>query len=130
MRDRWGGGGERSVGEQKNQRRLSAILAADMVGYTHLMEADEDGTLNAWRVARVEIIKPAITTHHGRVVKLMGDGFLAEFSAVTDAMHCAVALQAGLTKSDWGFRMGVNLGDVVEEAGYIYGEGVNIAARL
>ncbi len=118
------------MSEPENKRRLSAILAADMVGYTRLMEADEDGTLNAWRLARTKIIEPAIASHHGRIVKLTGDGFLAEFSAVTDAMHCALALQTNLAGGDLVFRMSVNLGDVVEEAGDIYGEGVNIAARL
>ena len=118
------------MSEQGNKRRLSAILAADIVGYTRLMEADEDGTLHAWRRARAEIIDPAIATHHGRIVKLTGDGFLAEFAAVGDAVQCAVGLQAGLAASGLAFRMGVNLGDIVEEAGDIYGEGVNIAARL
>lgn len=107
------------MSESENKRRLSAILAADMVGYTRLMEADEDGTLNAWRLARTKIIEPAIASHHGRIVKLTGDGFLAEFSAVTDAMHCALALQTNLAGGDLVFRMGVNLGDVVEEAGDI-----------
>ena len=118
------------MGGQGNQRRLSAILAADIAGYTRLMEADEDGTLDAWRSARAEIIEPSTAAHHGRIVKLMGDGFLAEFAAVSDAVRCAVALQADLADSGFAFRMGINLGDVVEEAGDIYGEGVNIAARL
>jgi adenylate cyclase len=122
--------GQGTLSGQDIKRRLSAILAADIVGYTRLMEVDEDGTLAAWRGARADIIEPAIARHHGRIVKLTGDGFLAEFAAVSDAVVCAVALQTALDAGTLAFRMGINLGDVVEEAGDIYGEGVNIAARL
>jgi adenylate cyclase len=120
------------------ERRLAAILAADVVGYTALMGADEVGTLRRLTDLRQEILEPLITKHHGRVVKLMGDGLLVEFASVVDSVTCALAWQRDITKhqadSDTDtrlrFRIGINLGDVIVEGGDIHGDGVNIAARL
>lgn len=111
-------------------KRLSAILAADVVGYTRLMESDSDGTVAAWQAARSEIIDPSIAKHEGRIVKHTGDGFLAEFATVQSAVECAVAMQDGLSSSSLDFRMGVNLGDIIDDGEDIHGEGVNIAARI
>jgi adenylate cyclase len=111
-------------------KRLSAILAADIAGYTRLMEADSEGTVAAWQAARSSVIDPAITGHAGRIVKHTGDGFLAEFATVQSAVECAVAMQDGLTTSSLDFRIGVNLGDIIDDGEDIHGEGVNIAARI
>ena len=123
---------------EHTQRRLAAILAADVAGYTRLMEADEDATMNAWWMARKNIIDPAIAEHGGRIVKHTGDGFLAEFPTATSAVRCAAAMQAALAETNRGveklrrfdFRMGVNLGEIVVDDEDIYGDGVNISARL
>ena len=112
------------------QRRLSAILAADVAGYTQLVEQDTDGTVAAWQAARADVIDSAISEHSGRIVKHTGDGFLAEFPTVEDAVRCAIVMQEGLRTSPLDFRMGVNLGDVVDDGEDIHGEGVNIAARI
>ena len=112
------------------ERRLAAILAADVVGYTRLMEQDTDGTVAAWRAACSDIIDPAIADYSGHIVKHTGDGFLAEFIAVQDAVTCAVAMQDGLAASPLDFRMGINLGDIIDDGNDIHGEGVNIAARI
>ncbi len=120
------------------ERRLAAILAADVVGYSRLMEADEVATLNALRAHRDEVITPAVERHHGRVVKLMGDGTLMEFASVVDAMECAVAIQSAMAERNDGLpvearfdlRIGINLGDVMVEDDDLYGDGVNVAARL
>ena len=116
------------------ERRLSAILAADMVGYSRAMQADEAGTLAALTRFRKDAIEPLVAMHRGRIVKLMGDGVLAEFASIVDAVACAVAWQERAAASDLGtplqFRIGVNLGDIVAEDGDIYGTGVNVAARL
>ena len=120
------------------QRRLAAIFAADMVGYSRLMEADERGTIARQKAYRAELIDPAITKHHGRIVKLMGDGMLVEFASVVDAVECAVALQRAMAEREAEvpddrriqYRVGVNLGDIVIEDEDIFGDGVNIAARL
>jgi adenylate cyclase len=114
----------------REQRRLSAILAADVAGYTRLVEQDTDGTVSAWRAARAEVIEPTVSEWAGRIVKLTGDGFLAEFSAVQDAVQCAVTIQERLAESSLDFRIGVNLGDVIDDGKDIHGEGVNIAARI
>jgi TolB-like protein/class 3 adenylate cyclase len=111
-------------------KRLSAILAADIAGYTRLMEVDSDGTVEAWQQARSDIIDPSIAQHAGRIVKHTGDGFLAEFATVQSAVECAVAMQDGLSASSLEFRMGVNLGDIIDDGEDIHGEGVNIAARI
>ena len=120
------------------ERRLVAILAADVVGYTRLMGYDEAGTLRRLTELREQVLEPLIAEHRGRVVKLMGDGLLVEFSSVVDAVACAVAWQKGVVERDAGgeddiqlqFRIGINLGDVIVEGDDIYGDGVNIAARL
>lgn len=120
------------------QRRLAAILAADVVGYGRLTEIDEEGTLARVRQVREELIDPAIAEHHGRTVKLMGDGVLVEFPSAVDAVRCALGIQRGLAARNDSvsaerrieFRIGVNLGDVVIEGEDILGDGVNIAARL
>ena len=119
-------------------RRLAAILAADVVGYSRLMGADEEGTLNRLKAHRRELVDPKIREHHGRIVKTTGDGMLVEFSSVVDAVRCAVEIQRAMvdrnaeTTEDKRitFRIGVNLGDVIADSGDIYGDGVNIAARL
>ena len=120
------------------ERRLAAILAADVVGYSALMEVDEAGTHERLKAGRKELFEPEIARHHGRVFKLMGDGMLAEFGSVVDAVECAVALQRGLAERNaavpedqrlW-VRIGINLGEVIVEGEDRYGEGVNIAARL
>ncbi len=118
------------MGDQPTQRRLAAILAADVAGYTRLMEQDTDGTVAAWQAARQEVIKPAVGDHSGKIVKLTGDGFLVEFSTVQDAVNCAIAMQRGMASSSLDFRMGVDLGDIVDDGEDIHGEGVNVAARL
>ena len=120
------------------ERRLAAILAADVAGYTALMGADESGTLRRLTDLRREFLEPLINEHHGRVVKLMGDGLLVEFASVVDAVACALAWQDGVTEREAAaekdkrlrFRIGINLGDVIVEDGDIHGDGVNIAARL
>lgn len=120
------------------ERRLAAILAADVVGYTRLMGADEAGTLRRLTDLRRELLEPVVGSHHGRIVKLMGDGLLVEFASVVDAVSCALAWQDGVAKREVGadddeplqFRIGINLGDVIVDDGDIHGDGVNIAARL
>jgi class 3 adenylate cyclase/TolB-like protein len=119
-------------------RRLAAILAADVVGYSRLIERDEAGTLERLKKHRKALIEPLIAEHHGRIVKLMGDGALCEFGSVVDAVACAIAVQRGMaeraadTPEDERirFRIGINLGDVVSDEGDLYGDGVNVAARL
>jgi TolB-like protein/class 3 adenylate cyclase/Flp pilus assembly protein TadD len=119
-------------------RKLAAILAADVVGYSALMEHDEQGTFERVKAGRKELFEPEIARHHGHVFKLMGDGLLAEFSSVMDAVECAVALQGGLAERNaavpedqrFEVRIGVNLGEVIVEGDDRFGEGVNIAARL
>ena len=120
------------------QRRLAAILSADVVGYSRLMGEDEAGTLNALKAHRKACIDPAIEAHQGRMVKLMGDGALVEFASVVDAVQCAAAVQDGIAARNAEvpadkrieFRIGVNLGEVIVEGDDIYGDGVNVAARL
>lgn len=118
------------MADQTVQRRLAAILAADVVGYTRLMERDTNGTVAAWKTARDEAIKPIVAGHGGRIVKFTGDGFLVEFPTVLDAVSCAISLQEGLATNPLDFRMGVNLGDIIDDGQDIHGEGVNIAARI
>ena len=119
-------------------RRLAAILAADVAGYSRLMGADEEGTLNRLRSIRAELIDPKITENRGRIVKTTGDGLLVEFSSVVDALRCATQWQDAMRKQSAGisdddrieFRIGVHQGDIVVEDDDIFGDGVNIAARL
>jgi adenylate cyclase len=120
------------------ERRLSAILAADVVGYSRLMEADEAGTFDRLRALRKELFEPEIAKRHGRIFKLMGDGLLAEFGSIVEAVECAVILQRTMAEHNKGVahdqridvRMGINLGDVIVEGEDRHGDGVNIAARL
>jgi TolB-like protein/class 3 adenylate cyclase/Flp pilus assembly protein TadD len=126
------------MGTRRAERRLTAIMAADIVGYSRLMEADEAATLTAIKALRVEVIDPLLVEHNGRIVKLMGDGALVEFHSVVDAVACAVAIQTGVAAHQAQtpperrivFRVGVNLGDVVVEGEDLLGDGVNVAARL
>ena len=119
-------------------RKLAAILAADVVGYSTLMEQDEQGTFERLKAGRKELFEPEIARHHGRIFKLMGDGLLAEFGSVVDAVECAVSLQRGLAERNANVpedqriqvRIGINLGEVIVEGDDRYGDGVNIAARL
>src|SRR5208283_3345770 len=120
-------------------RKLAAILAADVAGYSRLAGADEERTLARLRALRSDLIDPTIAVHHGRVIKRTGDGALVEFRSVVDAVRCAIEVQNGMVERNAGlpedrriaFRIGVHLGDVVEEAdGDLMGDGVNIAARL
>jgi class 3 adenylate cyclase/TolB-like protein/Flp pilus assembly protein TadD len=126
------------MGAEPIQRRLAAILAGDVVGYSRLMGADEVGTLAALKAHRAEAIDPKIALHHGRVVKTTGDGILIEFPSVVDAVQCAVAIQddmrarnaAVASEKRIEFRIGINVGDVIIEGSDVFGDGVNIAARL
>jgi TolB-like protein/class 3 adenylate cyclase len=120
-------------------RRLAAILAADVAGYSRLIGADEQGTLNRLRALRTEVIDPKIAAHHGRLVKTTGDGLLVEFASVVDALRCAIEIQQEIAGRNTDtvaaerieYRIGINMGDIVVEAdGDIFGDGVNIAARL
>jgi adenylate cyclase len=122
------------MANDKLERRLAAVLAADVVGYSRLMGEDEAGTLAALKAVRTELIEPLIAAHRGRIVKLMGDGILAEFQSAVDAVDCAVAWQRGQSQrqgeTPLRFRIGINLGDIVIDDGDLYGDGVNVAARL
>ena len=118
------------MADREVKRRLAAILAADVAGYTRLMEKDTDGTVAAWQDAREDVIKPNVGDYSGTIVKLTGDGFLVEFPTVQDAVNCAINMQEGLAASSLDFRMGVNMGDIVDDGEDIHGEGVNVAARL
>ncbi|WP_114943770.1 adenylate/guanylate cyclase domain-containing protein [Microvirga calopogonii] len=127
-----------SSSDQTAQRRLAAVLAADVVGYSDLMSKDEEGTLRRLRDLRRQVIEPRIRSHHGRLVKTIGDGFLCEFSSPLESVRCAVELQEVVAKASaeeslkpLQLRIGINLGDIiVEEDGDIFGDGVNIASRL
>jgi adenylate cyclase len=120
------------------QRKLAAIVSADVVGYSRLMGADETGTLKALRAHRSELIDPKLTEHGGRIVKTMGDGLLLEFPSVVNATQCAIEIQQGIALRNAEepedtritFRMGINLGDVIIDGEDILGDGVNVAARL
>jgi adenylate cyclase len=126
------------AGPGRVDRRLAAILAADVAGYSRLIEADEEGTLGRLKGLRAEIIDPKIAGHHGRIVKTTGDGLLVEFASVIDALRCAAEAQAAMADSNAllpadrriAFRIGINVGDIVVEDGDIFGDGVNVAARL
>ena len=118
-------------------RRLAAILAADVAGYSRLMGADEEGTHERLKAHLRELVDPKIEEHRGRTVKNTGDGFLAEFASVVDAVRCAVEVQRGMIDRELEvpdeqrirFRVGINLGDVIVEEHDIFGDGVNVAAR-
>jgi adenylate cyclase len=124
--------------EPRVQRRLAAILAADVVGYSRLMGSDEAGTLARLKSLRREIVDPAIAAHSGRMVKLMGDGALVEFASAVDAVTCAIEIQKSVREHNAGgpedrwiqFRIGINVGDIIVDGEDIYGDGVNVAARI
>jgi adenylate cyclase len=120
------------------ERRLAAILAADVAGYSRLIEVDEEGTLGRLKALRAELIDPKIAGHRGRIVKTTGDGLLVEFASVVDALRCAAEIQAAMANSNAPLppdhrielRIGINMGDIVIDDGDIFGDGVNVAARL
>jgi len=126
------------MAEARVQRRLAAILAADVAGYSRLMGADEEGTLAALKELRRDLADPKIKEHRGRIVKTTGDGLLVEFASVVDAVRCAVEVQCEMAAQNAGvpedrriqFRIGINLGDIIKDGRDIYGDGVNVAARL
>ena len=126
------------MSEARVERRLAAILAADVAGYSRLMGADEEGTLARLKAHRRELFDPKIAEHRGWIVKTTGDGLLAEFASVVDAVRCAAEVQRGMLDRERNlpeercirFRIGVNLGDIIVDGGDIFGDGVNIAARL
>ena len=126
------------MAEERVQRRLAAILAADVVGYGRLLEQDEAGTLAALKARRRDILNPLIAEHHGRIVKVMGDGVLIEFGSAVNAVACAIELQTRMTAANEGLaegrpielRIGINLGDVVIEGGDLFGGGVVVALRF
>ena len=123
---------------EHQERRLTTILATDVVGYSRLMGEDESGTLRSLKAHREELIDPKVAEHNGRIVKLMGDGSLVEFSSVVEAVQCAVEIQRGMAERNTEisedrcvqFRIGINIGDVIVDHEDIYGDGVNVAARL
>src|SRR6185369_14096115 len=126
------------MAEERAQRRLAAILAADVVGYSRLMQLDEAGTLTSLKARLKEVLQPLISEYHGRIVKVMGDGVLVEFASAVNAVTCAVELQEAMDAANRDIpddrrivlRIGINLGDVMVEGQDLYGDGVNIAARL
>src|SRR6476619_5006860 len=124
------------MSEQQVTRRLAAILAADVAGYTRMMATGEESTIATMREIWSETFKPAVAARHGRVVKMMGDGALVEFGSVVDAVECAVGIQIAMSKRNLAaarpveFRIGINLGDIVIDGDDIFGDGVNVAARL
>src|SRR3974390_817773 len=124
------------VEEPRVERRLSAILAADVAGYSRLMGFDEVGTLKSLKSHRKELVDPAIAAHRGRIVKTTGDGMLVEFPSVVDAVTCAVAVQSKMAGRNEdavvkiNFRIGINIGDIIIDGDDIFGDGVNVAARV
>src|SRR5437016_3936839 len=130
--------GSTALAIERVERRLAAILAADVAGYSRLIGADEEGTLARLKAHRRELIDPKIAEHKGRIVKTTGDGMLVEFASVVDALRCATEVQAAMAESNAtlpadkriDLRIGINVGDIVVEDGDIFGDGVNVAARL
>src|SRR5262245_38308137 len=126
------------MADPRAARRLAAILAADVVGYSRLMENDEQGTLAALKARRKEVLQPTVREHNGRIFKVNGDGVLVEFASPTDAVECAIRLQRAMAAKNRDslpapeivLRVGINLGDVLVEGSDLYGDGVNVAARL
>src|SRR5262245_10552993 len=120
------------------KRRLAAILAADVAGYGRLIAGDDEGTLARLKTDRESLIEPKITKRRGRVIKIVGDGMLVEFASVVDAVRCAVEIQTEMVERNRAqpedkrieFRVGINVGDVIVDGSDIYGDGVNVAARL
>src|SRR5215467_2802516 len=130
--------GVAGLASERVERRLTAILATDVAGYSRLIGVDEEGTLARLKAHRRELIDRKIAEHQGRIVKHTGDGVLAEFASPVKAVRCAIEVQHGMTGRNADvpdgqrieFRIGINLGDVIVEEGDIYGDGVNVAARL
>src|SRR5271155_5227056 len=126
------------MGEARAERRLAAILATDVVGYSRLMGGDEEGTLAALKSLRKSLIGPKIAEHRGRIVKTTGDGALVEFASTVDAVRCAVDIQRAMLARNADslpdkkieFRVGINVGDIIVDGEDIFGDGVNVAARL
>src|SRR5437762_7880573 len=129
---------EGCMADERLQRRLTAILAVDTAGYSRLMGADEEGTLARLKAHRHALLDPKIAEHQGRIVKTTGDGLLAEFASVVDALRCAIEIQRGMLERNADvpqerrieFRVGINVGDIIIEGDDIFGDGVNVAARL
>jgi len=126
------------MAEERVQRRLSAILAADVTGYSRLMGASEERTLAQLKAHRRNLVEPKISEHRGRIVNTTGDGMLVEFASVVDALRCAIEIQRGMVERNTEvpsaerieFRVGINVGDIIIDGSDIYGDGVNVAARL
>ena len=126
------------MAEDRVERRLAAVWAGDIAGYSRLMGVDEEGTLRQLKAHRKELVDPKITEHRGRIVKTTGDGMLLEFVSVVDAVRCAVDIQRGMfernvsvpTDKRIEFRIGINVGDIIIDGDDIFGDGVNVAARL
>jgi len=126
------------LASERVQRRLTTVLAADSAGYSRLMGADEEGTLAQLKAHRCALVDPKISEHQGRIVKTTGDGMLAEFASVVDAVRCAIEIQRSMLGRNVDlpqerrieFRVGINVGDIIIDGGDIYGDGVNVAARL
>src|SRR6516162_245996 len=124
--------------EKRVERKLAAVLAGDVAGYSRLMGADEEGTLAALKAHRRALVDPKIKEHRGEIIKTTGDGMLVEFASVVDAVRCAVEIQRGMAERNAGvppdkrieFRIGINLGDIIHDERDIFGDGVNVAARL
>jgi adenylate cyclase len=125
------------MAETRVERRLAAILAADVVGYSRLMGGDEEGTLNALKALRLSLVDPKIAEHRGRIVKTTGDGVLVEFASTVDAVRCAISIQRSMPAHNADlpvdkkieFRIGINVGDIIVDSEDIFGDGVNVAAR-
>src|SRR5262245_34058812 len=126
------------MAKERVERRLAAILAADVAGYSRLMGVDEEGTLAALKGLRKSLIDPKIAEHRGRMVKTTGDGALVEFASAVDAVRCALQIQRAMAQHNAPvpedrrieFRIGINVGDIIIDEGDIYGDGVNVAARI
>ncbi|MEJ2028215.1 MAG: adenylate/guanylate cyclase domain-containing protein, partial [Limibacillus sp.] len=121
-----------------SERRLAAIMAGDMSGYSRLMEADEEGVIARQKSHRRELIDPTIERHRGRIIKTTGDGLLVEFASAQDSVNCAIEIQQGMAAREADiaedsrirYRIGINVGDMVFDSGDVFGDGVNVAARL
>jgi len=130
--------GDLCLSKERMERRLAAILAADVAGYSRLMGADEEGTLAQFKTHRRELVDPKISEYGGRIVKTTGDGMLVEFASVVDAMRCAIEVQKGMAERNAlvpenkriEFRIGIHQGDIISDAGDTFGDAVNVAARL
>jgi adenylate cyclase len=126
------------MAEEHVERRLTTILAADVAGYSRLMGDDEEGTLAQLKVHRRELVDPAIKQHNGRIIKTIGDGMLVEFASVVNAVRCAVQVQRAMIARNANvpqqkrieFRVGINVGDIIIDGDDVFGDGVNVAARL